>query len=184
MIKRFMIIAAVILILFIAPISAQNNITIDNGTLIQDSIDIANDGDIVYLNPGSYHESSIKINKSITLQGLGEAKGIVIDGGQSDSIVIIDKKVTVKLNNITFINGKSETYGGAVYTEIAKSVHISNCIFENNTALIDGGALEISSKYNPNPREFFYGYLEVDNCSFINNYAGFSGGAIGTYYVD
>ena len=184
MFKKFIIFLAVILILLIAPISAENNITIDNATLIQDTIDLANDSDIVYLNPGTYHESAITINKNITLQGLGEAKDIVIDGGQEDSIIIINKKVTVKLNNITFINGKSDTYGGAVYTRIAKSVHVTNCVFENNTALKDGGAVSVESKFNPNPREFFYGYLEVDNCSFINNYANFSGGAVATYYAD
>ena len=184
MIKKLLIFIAVLLILFIAPISAENNVTIDNSTIIQDAIDVADDGDVVYLNPGTYHESGIKIDKNITLQGLGEAKNIVIDGGQLDSIISINKKVTVILNNITFINGKSNSYGGAVFTQIAKSVHITNCVFENNTALKDGGALSIESKFNPNPRKFFYGYLEVDNCSFINNHADFSGGAIATYYAD
>ena len=184
MIKKFMVFLAVILILFIAPISAENNITIDNSTLIQDTIDVASDNDIIYLNPGTYHEASIKIDKNVTLQGLGDAKDVVIDGEQKDSIILINKKVTVKLNNITFINGKSDTYGGAVFTQIAQSVLISNCIFENNTALKDGGALSIESKFNPNPREFFYGYLKIDNSSFINNYASFSGGAVALYYAD
>ena len=183
MIKKFMILLAATLILFATPIYAEN-VTIDNATHIQDAINVVSDNDVIYLNPGTYHESGIKITKDITLQGLGNARDIIIDGDQKDSIILINKKSTVTLKNITFINGKSNTYGGAVYTEIAKSVHISNCIFENNTALKDGGALEISSKFNPNPREFFYGYLEVDNCSFINNYALYSGGAIGTYYVD
>lgn len=118
------------------------------------------------------------------MQGLGDAKDIIIDGNNENSIILITTKSTVSLNNITFINGKSDTYGGAVYTETARSVHVRNCVFENNTALKDGGALQISSKFNPNPREFFYGYLEIDNCSFISNYAEFSGGAVGTYYVD
>lgn len=184
MLKKYMIFLAVILILFIAPISAENNITIDNTTFIQDTIDVASDDDIVYLNPGTYHESSIRITKNITLQGLGETKDIVIDGGQKNSIIFIDKKVTVKLNNITFINGKTNDYGGAIYTEAAESVYIKNCIFENNSARMDGGAIEISSKSFGYPRKFFYGYLEIDNCSFINNYAGFSGGAVGTYYAN
>lgn len=182
--KKFLIFLAVIFVLLIAPISAENNITIDNSTLIQDTIDEADDGDVVYLNPGTYNESGIKIDKDITLQGLGDAKDIVIDGGQRDSIISIDKKATVRFNNITFINGKSDNYGGAVTTRIAESVHISNCIFENNTAIKDGGALFIESKFNPIPSEFFYGYLETDNCSFINNYAYGSGGAVATYYAD
>lgn len=184
MLEKYIIFLAVILFLLIAPISAENNVTIDNSTLIQDAINVANDSDIVYITPGTYHEAAINIDKSITLQGLGQAKDIVIDGGQIDSIIFINKKVTVKLNNITFINGKSDDYGGAVYTETAEFVYVKNCIFENNTALIDGGAISISSKFNPYLSLFYYGYLEVDNCSFINNHADYSGGAIATYYVN
>ena len=65
--KEYIIFLAVILFLFIAPISAENNVTIDNFTRIQDAINVANDSDIVYLTPGIYHEAAINIDKSITL---------------------------------------------------------------------------------------------------------------------
>lgn len=168
--------------LLISPIAAQNY-TIDNTTQIQDAINIASDNDIIYLNPGTYHESGIIINKDLTLHGLGNAEDIVIDAQKADRIIKITTKSNIVLKNITFTNGKSDNYGGAIFTETAESVKIANCIFTNNTAIKDGGAVEIDSKFNPNPREFFYGHLEIDNTTFENNY-GYSGGAVGTYYTD
>lgn len=73
MTKKFIFVLTAILILLITPISAEN-VTIDNSTLIQDTVNIASDNDIIYLNPGTYHESAIKSAKTLHCKALGTLK--------------------------------------------------------------------------------------------------------------
>ena len=68
---------------------------------IQDAIDNASDGDIVFVHNGIYREN-IKIYKSIKL--IGENRDLVIiDGGkQADTVLIISDNVTVE--NLSLIH--------------------------------------------------------------------------------
>lgn len=84
--------------------------------------------------------------------------------------------LTVK--NITFINGVTSDFGGAISMETGH-VYVDNCIFTNNSALGHTNAGAISNygtEENP-------GYLLVNNSLFTNNYAEHDGGAITTCFA-
>ncbi|WP_405264669.1 hypothetical protein [Methanobrevibacter sp.] len=107
--------------------------------------------------------NGIIIDKPITINGNGytiDAKGkaCVFYVGASD--------VTIK--NITIKNAHYNGGGGAIYWSMdSGNGSVSNCIFINNTAGMDGGAIY-----------WYGGNGSVSNCIFINNTAGGVGGAI------
>ncbi len=73
-----------------------------NYTTIQDAIDNANDGDVIYVYKGIYYEN-IVVNKSITLVGESK-KSTIIDGKNIGSVVKITAS-EVKISNFTIRNG-------------------------------------------------------------------------------
>lgn len=99
----------------------------------------------------------------------------------------INSVSTVKFLNITFVNGNSPIHGGAIHSEKGGTIYITNCIFKNNKANQNGGAVSVAGAepyYEHGQKITDKGYLEVKNCQFINNYAGHDGGAINTYRGD
>ena len=91
-----------------------------------------------------------------------------------------------------FINNTSGASGGAIHFFLS-SVEISDCLFKNNLATIEGGAISASMTdslvvYNCSFRDNFANMsggaissesvMEISNCLFENNSAGYSGGAI------
>lgn len=83
-------------------------------------------------------------------------------------IFSITNNSTLKLINITFINGNS-IFGGALQNN-GGSVTITNCIFINNTAKDWGGAIYSHSTN-----------ITIENSVFINN-TGNYGGALDIYF--
>ena len=166
------------------PYVSAENVTIDNTVSIQDTVNNVNDSDTIYLTPGTYIESGIKIDKNITLQGMGTAEEVIIDGNNSNSIILVNSVSQVKFFNITFINGNSPDYGGAIHSELGGQIHVDSCNFINNTAKVNGGAIEIGGEQHRIKWEVFtnYGFLNATNCNFINNKAYHDGGAITTYW--
>ncbi|CAI5996528.1 unnamed protein product [Closterium sp. NIES-65] len=68
---------------------------------------------------------------------------------------------------VTF-RGNSNTRGGAISQELA-TIQISECLFENNQASLDGGAISLLRS----------GFLAIFNSTFVNNVAsGGYGGAV------
>jgi hypothetical protein len=67
--------------------------------------------------------------------------------------------------------GGNDSYGGGWFSENNTSLEISNCTFELNTALLDGGGLW---SYNDS--------ISITNCQFRMNKAQSYGGGIATYY--
>ena len=61
------IILLVFLCMLMIPCVCAENVTIDNTMSIQDAVNNVNDNDTIYLTPGTYTESGIKIDKNITL---------------------------------------------------------------------------------------------------------------------
>jgi predicted outer membrane repeat protein len=89
-------------------------------------------------------------------------------------------------SNATFTNcvftnndaSPSEGMGGAIYAINTGSTSealtkFTDCLFENNKAYSEGGAIKFSSDYN----------TEIVGCQFINNTTGYGGGAINFYSV-
>lgn len=90
-----------------------------------------------------------------------------IDGNNETQFAYIKKGYTLIINNLTIANMK-DNIGGAIQNY--GTIIINNCIFENNTSLLEngfgGGAI-----YND-------GYLNITNTTFKSNTAYYSGSAI------
>ncbi len=180
-IRKIIIMIVLLFMVTAIPCVSAENVTIDNSMSIQDTVNSINDQDTIFLEPGTYNEYGIEIDKNITLQGLGDANDVIIDGNNKNTIILINSVSTVRFLNITFINGNSPDYGGAIHSENG-IVYVDNCNFINNTAKINGGAIDIAGNEYKEKGHFRtnYGFLEAKNCSFLDNYAGHDGGALAT----
>lgn len=141
--------------------------------------------DVIILEPGTYKVHNINLTKNITLQGNGNPTDIIIDGEKKSTIFLVENKsVHARFNNITFINGVTTTYGGAI-SMYSGSVYVDNCYFVNNSALkwTAGGAIANFGIDNMYKGKHIYAYLFVNNSLFVNNYAEHDGGAITTDFA-
>lgn len=172
---------AIILLIFIflsfsISIGFSKDISIDNSTSIKEAINNSNENDVILLKIGIYVESNILVDKNLTFIGTNNPEDVIIDGNNSGVIFSLNNsKSTVKFINITFINGKNPQFGGAIESRVSK-LYVDNCIFINNTAAHNGGAIDNGGN------ETELRYLLVNNSIFINNYAGNDGGAITTIH--
>ena len=100
-----------------------------NVKTIKEAINIAEDGDEIYIKKGVYKENNIIINKSISL--IGE-KGAVIDGEQAGGIIIFESD-NFTIRGLKIINvGMSYTVDYAAIKVIkATNFTIEDCILEN-----------------------------------------------------
>jgi predicted outer membrane repeat protein len=123
---------------------------------LQQLIDGTADGEIRYIDPGYYaSNTTYQINKNLTLVGNGLA---VIDALRACEIFHIGNPfLTVKLENIAFVNGNGPQ-GGAIGS-IAKNLTLVNCTLINNIA--EEGACV----YSHNSR------LHIINSSILGNLA-------------
>ena len=141
-----------------------------NGTFteIKDLIDSASSEDTINLS-GHYYGSgsSISIDKTVTLRGIGET----ILYAQGLSSILSVSASNVRIENIKFVNGQnSGDWGGAINWEgdsgvlinstfinnaaswgagifwWAEDGYMANCTFKNNTAERYGGALYVNGR--------------------------------------
>ena len=127
---------------------------------LQKIIDDDTTGEIT-LDRDYYGEGSeITISKTITINGNGhtlDAKG--------QSRIFNVQSGTVVLDNLSLVNGNSDSYGGAAYFQSGSTCTVRNCNFTGNTAKDEGGAV------------YFYEPGTVTNSTFTANSAK-KGGAI------
>ena len=193
---RFLTTISILFVLFISMTSAsaiENNTTTDEDTISQQSQNItlndnspdlenkiinAKDNDEILIEPGTYYLNNITLTKNITLQGIGDAREIIIDADKKSSIFLIrNDSVYAAFKNITFINAYTERFGGAISMETGH-VYVDNCIFINNTAGVNAGGI---SNYGNSEQK---GYLLLNNSLFVNNHGGHDGGAVTTCYAN
>jgi predicted outer membrane repeat protein len=199
--KLGIILLFVIVLILISPVNAENNDTqpiaqeckpyiesVTNSSLLEDAssdlenrIHNADNNEEILIEPGTYKIHNINITKNITLQGnSNDPRDVVIDGEEKSSIFLIrSPDVHVTFKNITFINGLTDNFGGAISIETGHA-YVDNCIFMNNTALEGTNAGAISNYGTKENR----GYLFVNNTLFLNNHADHDGGAVTTCYAD
>ncbi|MBK8503960.1 MAG: hypothetical protein IPL46_18175 [Saprospiraceae bacterium] len=120
-------------------------------------------------------DSSIIIDKDITIIGVDTAYN-TIDGSHGDfSLFQIRNSAQVQFRNIQFINGGGSitTSGGAIETSDGNNptnlnrLEIINCLFRNNECSNQGGAIENN-----------YCNATINNSIFQNNNGGLYGGAV------
>ena len=98
-----------------------------------------------------------------TLDGLSQSRIFLVRYGLIDNNYVV-------LNNIKFINGNTDLYGGAIFNY--GHLTVNNCVFTNNYAKYCGGAINS------------VGHLNLKNSNFTKNTAGGDGGAVLTFSID
>ena len=150
--------------------------TEDDGTFtaLQKKIDESDEGSTItltrdYTYDEGFSTRGIVIDKDLTIDGNGHT----INGLSKSRIFIIKLGVIfrnkVTLNNINFVNGNTNLYGGAIFNY--GDLKVDDCQFTNNYAKYCGGAINS------------IGYLECKNSKFSNNIASGDGGAIFTLSI-
>jgi parallel beta-helix repeat protein len=160
-----------------------------NYTKIQDAIDNASDGDIIFVFNGTYQEKTIKIDKAIKL--LGEDREItVIDGEYCDGIIVSIKSSDVTIQEFTFRNCHADYFGYALrlfnVSHIIENISIADCIIKNS----DRGILYenvvnliiTNCHFHHNPGQVTMGWnssnIKIRDCVSNNNGKNWGGGWI------
>ena len=149
----------------------------DDGTFtaLQKKIDDAADGATITLNKDykydeGFSERGIQIKKNLTINGNGHT----LNGLSKSRILLVKfglvENYKVVLNNIKFINGNTDLYGGAIFNYA--NLTVKNCIFTNNYAKYCGGAINS------------VGHLNLKNSKFTKNTAGGDAGAVFTFSIE
>lgn len=177
--KLILLLIVFCFIFSISTVSAEyegNTTYVDTLDSIKDVVAIANDGDTIYLNEGTYQQGGIIVDKNLTFIGNGAVDKVIIDANNKNEIFIVRDKVKVTFINITFINGyKPHGDNGAAIDSRGSTIYIDNCRFINNSAGYNGGAIS-------NAREgYVSGYMVLTNSIFIGNKCVHDGGAVSTY---
>lgn len=176
--NRFMrkVVTAIMMMSFsISPILAGNIITVNNNNdsgigSLREAIVLALSGDTVRFDPSLFDDTikltsgEIIINKSITINGLGD-DSTIISGNNNSRIFRVNAGSSIWIEKLTLTQGMAADSGGAIYNNGILSVRF--CTIENSTAKF-GGAL-----YNDSS-------LTISNCIIKNNFAS-SGQGGGVY---
>lgn len=165
---------------------------------LQKEIDKAEKGSILILTRdyNGHKDSCIKLNKDLTIDGQGHAINCMGAYGCSG---FYSNTGNIVMKNIRIINGhydKASSGGGALDINGLAQYNLENCIFENNWAHENGGAIYYDGKNLTVTNCIFKGNkvaygkggaiysptknVVIDNCTFTNNEAKIKGGAIYT----
>jgi predicted outer membrane repeat protein len=139
---------------------------------IASAVATAGPGDTILLANGVYRgpgNRDVSITKNVMLRSAsGNPDSCVIDCEHQGRGFLIDSRETSpRIDGITVMNGRADT-GGAIYCLNHCAPLISNCVFLENRADGDGGALRCAEITRD---------VHFVNCLFTGNSAGESGGA-------
>jgi nitrous oxidase accessory protein len=125
---------------------------------IQDAIDLAEDGDTVFVHSGIYYENII-INKKIQL--IGENRNSTIIDGLKKRDVIQLREDEISVNGFTI---KKSGY----YISAGIRIESNYCVIFNNIFDMDGIGILIKSKYNNIYQNMIqkceYAGIKIDDC--------------------
>ncbi len=85
----------------------------------------------------------------------------------------------LELNQVTFEQNYASDYGGAIAFHSGGKINISDCIWNNNRAGEDGGAISLRANVANQPLEAI-----LDKCNFSENRSQTSGGAISSSFYN
>ena len=127
----------------------------DRYETLEEAIEAAENGDVIYGNPGTYDISRIDIDKNITIKA-NESGSIIINGNGKKIFTI---SADVILENLTFINGTATDNGGIILANKGSLV-LNNTVFKDIQATSgQGSAIYVSSGFNN---------VTIENSSFDN----------------
>ena len=104
---------------------------------IQQAIDAAQDGFVIFVDEGTYNENILIDGKDITLKALADAEVCIIDGNNNDSVIRLQNTDDSIIDGFTIQNGLAASFGGGI--DITGSPTIKNCVIQNNYATHGGG---------------------------------------------
>jgi len=104
---------------------------------IQEGIDAASDGFIIFVDDGIYPENLTISGKNIILQSINGAGNCIIDAFSDDSVINIQDSDNSEIRGFTIQNGSAAYGGGGI--NISGSPLIEDCIIWNNIATRGGG---------------------------------------------
>lgn len=123
-------------------------------------------------------EKYIQITKDVTINGNSH---YISGNGIAGVFKIVEDGITLKLNNITFKDARSDN-GAVIHTKNNNvNIYISNCQFINNEAYEDAGAIYTDTSENSklDIRDSLF-----ENCSVHRHGHRADGGAVKTYQGD
>ena len=151
---------------------------------IQKAIDYCWDGGTVWIADGTYtglgNRDISWFDKSITVQSLNGPGNCIIDCEGTEQYPSRAfyfsglEEFDYKISGLTITNGYSSEYGGGIVFFCPGKITIENCVFANNQATQEGGALCL---FNDGWGNFSYTQAVITNCTFSVNSAD-EGGAI------
>lgn len=138
---------------------------------LEAAIAVAVDGDVIQVRPGVY-PTSVVIEASLTIEGLGAAEDVVFNGQGNARIMLLQGEQTVSLRQLTFRDGYGDS-GGAILSWQGMDLTIEDCRFIDNRADWGGGAIEARSPT---------GSLVIRDCLFDGNHAGNHAGGLAVMF--
>jgi len=155
----FLLLSALLLSLFSAirsnVVASSNTITVPTDFLtIQDAVNNATDGDVVFVLNGTYYENVV-LNKTVSL--IGENKSTtIIDGGGADTVVYVTAN-NVSIAGFTIQNSGSNMPDSGIFIRNARYLNITGNILTSNHL----GVRFVDTTDN-----------HVDGNKIVNNYVG------------
>ncbi len=141
---------------------------------IQDGIDDASSGDTVLVSPGTYFETLVIFDKSITLDSTGGRNQTIVDASGTGRVLTLARAAGTTIRGFTFTDGLESSGGGVgVFTP---NVTIEACAITNNVAsgVGNGGGVWVQQAAG----------MVIDSTLITNNSASGSGGGILAAFSD
>ena len=134
---------------------------------IQTAIDVAQSGDNILVEAGTYVERIDFLGKAITITSVSGSSNTILDGSAAGSVVsfISGEALNSVLDGFTIRSGSS-LHGGGVTISNSSAV-IQNCLITGNQATLSGGGMYVD-----------VGSVQLENVVFEGNDSGGAGGAI------
>lgn len=130
-------------------------------------------GDVIQVGPGTYPEDLL-ITIDLAIVSESGAEVTILDGEETHQITIIDGGCNVDLTGFTFTRAYAspQGHGGAILAWNGPTVAITDCIFNDNRASWDNGAVHARHSGTS---------MTITNCQFRRNTAPHNGGACGVH---
>ena len=161
--------------------AAEIRVPEDHAT-IQGAINAANPGDTVSIAANTYAiNSPLNFNgKAIELLGRDGASNTILDGGSSNTILIVQDVSGGTIRGLTFLNGQAtETFHGGCLalrntTATVRNSRFENCRTIDGNASSSGGAIKVTD----DPNNAIRSNPLIESSVFLNNRSFSQGGAI------
>src|SRR5215510_3975934 len=137
---------------------------------IQAAINVASPGDTVMVMPGTYIGTIDFDGKEITIHGAAGPATTIIDGNGDGPVVLCNsfEGPGTALDGLTIRNGNTDTLNGAGMLIALATVHVSNCVFEDNVAAMPAAGAGIAAQA---------ANVTISDCQFLTN-TGWSAGGL------